>query len=278
MKILILGHADSGKDEVAKLINKFTGLSFGSSSEIALKEIWDGLVTFADLTETGIDDYSTATPENIEKVMDRKKKDPILREVMKNLISLYNKPDRTALARKILEKHDIYVGMRCHKEYSECERLFDHIIWVDASTRVGNNDKTMGITYYAQDMHLINNNGSIHDLDRIVRDFLKKAKIIPTVPLPPVYPNVADLIVNWADEVFPERTVDNALKKMVFEEIPEFMLTRDTMELADIAILLYDIANLLDVNLDQAIREKMTINKSRNWQIDKVTGLLNHVE
>ncbi len=90
--------------------------------------------------------------------------------------------------------------------------------------------------------------------------------------------NIGDLIVKWADKVFPDRTINNALNKMVFEEIPEYMLERDPLELADIGILLYDIANLAGIDLDAAMREKMEINKNREWKIDETTGLMSHVD
>ena len=95
----------------------------------------------------------------------------------------------------------------------------------------------------------------------------------------PVQESLTKLIVDWANEVFPNRTITNAIQKMVFEEIPEYLLKQDDpMELADIGILLYDISNLAGVDLEKAIREKMAINKKRQWQIDDKTGLMNHIK
>ena len=48
------------------------------------------------------------------------------------------------------------------------------------------------------------------------------------------------------------------------------------MELADLGILLYDIAHLDGVDLDSAIRKKMEINRFRTWGVDARTGLLKH--
>lgn len=91
--------------------------------------------------------------------------------------------------------------------------------------------------------------------------------------------SIKDLITNWANEVFPDRTITNALQKMVMEEIPEYMMNQnDKFELADIGILLYDIAYLAGIDLDEAIREKMAINKSRKWQIIPETGLMKHIK
>lgn len=91
--------------------------------------------------------------------------------------------------------------------------------------------------------------------------------------------SIKDLIVNWADEVFPDRTITNAITKLMLHEIPEYMLKQDDpLELADIGILLYDIANLAGIDLEEAIRTKMAINKQRVWGIDDTTGLMSHLK
>lgn len=92
-------------------------------------------------------------------------------------------------------------------------------------------------------------------------------------------PTLTELITEWADSVFPNRTITNAIHKMVLEEIPEYLVDQsNTMELADIGILLYDIAYLAGIDLDRAIRQKMIINKGRKWRIDENTGLMNHYD
>lgn len=99
----------------------------------------------------------------------------------------------------------------------------------------------------------------------------------PPPPLPAL--PLAELIVQWADGIFPNRTINDAIKKLMLEEIPEYLMAQDDpMELADLGILIYDIANLAGVDLDKAIREKMEINKNRIWATDEKTGLLHHVE
>lgn len=91
--------------------------------------------------------------------------------------------------------------------------------------------------------------------------------------------NIRDLIVNWANEVFPDRTITNAITKLMLHEIPEYMMKQDDpLELADIGILLYDIANLAGIDLEEAIRTKMAINKQRVWAIDDNTGLMSHMK
>jgi len=91
--------------------------------------------------------------------------------------------------------------------------------------------------------------------------------------------DLTDLIVGWANRVFPNRTIANALQKMVMHEIPEYLMKQDDeMELADLGILIYDIAHLAGYDLEEAIRKKMAINEKRLWAIDSATGLMSHIK
>lgn len=104
---------------------------------------------------------------------------------------------------------------------------------------------------------------------------LKTAKVAPADPIE----DVQKIITEWADEVFPNRTIENALKKLVMEEIPEYLMSQhDPMELADIAILVCDIAHLAKIDLLDAIRAKMEINKKREWHFNPETGLMKHID
>lgn len=259
-KLLIIGHARHGKDTVAKIITELTGMKFISSSEAALGAIWPSL--------QAIKKYKSKKHAFEDRVSEQN------RLIWKSLITLYNTPDKSTLARKVLEDSDIYVGMRCAEEYAKTKELFDHVIWVDATGRVKHEDPSMGICYQANSMYLLNNNEELEDLELSVKELIEKLEIKsqhkPTS-------EIGKLIIDWADQVFPDRTINNAIQKMVFEEIPEYMLERDPLELADIGILLYDIANLAGIDLDAAIREKMEINKQREWKINETTGLMNHV-
>jgi NTP pyrophosphatase (non-canonical NTP hydrolase) len=66
------------------------------------------------------------------------------------------------------------------------------------------------------------------------------------------------------------------------EEIPELLtcLKRegriDGAELADIAILLFDIAHMSGVDLEAAIFEKLEINRKRKWKVNN--GILSHID
>lgn len=88
------------------------------------------------------------------------------------------------------------------------------------------------------------------------------------------------MISEWADEVYPDRTVENALTKMMLHEIPELLHGKamDPMEFADVAILLFDVAHLQGIDIAQAMRFKMKVNRNRKWEIDPATGLMSHVK
>lgn len=123
MKLLIIGHARSGKDTCAEIIAENTGMTFQSSSMAAAK-----LFIF-DLLK---DKYGYKTFEECFE-------DRVNRRVeWHDLITEYNKDDKARLAKEILKGSDCYVGMRSGEEINECIRqgLFDLIVWIDAPKRV----------------------------------------------------------------------------------------------------------------------------------------------
>lgn len=82
-------------------------------------------------------------------------------------------------------------------------------------------------------------------------------------------------IVEWADSVFPDRKPEAALLKL-FEEVGELVKNpRSPGEYADICIMLFDLANMHKVDLAQAIKDKMKINRNRAW-VRTLTGTMQH--
>lgn len=122
-KLLILGNMRHGKDSLAELLNEQIGLRFESSSQAAAD-----IFIYDELKEK----YGYKTPE--ECFEDRMNHRPEWYQ----MICEYNKDDKARLAKGILERADCYVGMRDRDEIKECikQRLFDLIIWVDASKRL----------------------------------------------------------------------------------------------------------------------------------------------
>lgn len=146
MNILIIGHGRHGKDTVAEFFNSQFGLKFKSSS-LACAEIfiYDALKT----------KYEYSTFE--ECYNDRSNR----RKEWYDLIVEYNSKDKARLAREILSNGTTcYVGMRDRDEVLACikEKLFDLIIWVDASERLPlESSESFNITKDLADIIIDNN-------------------------------------------------------------------------------------------------------------------------
>lgn len=86
---------------------------------------------------------------------------------------------------------------------------------------------------------------------------------------------LTDDIVEWANKVFPDRQPASALLKL-FEEVGELVRNPDSPgEYADICIMLFDLANMHNIDLADAIRTKMNINRDRVWTLTK-NGTMQH--
>ena len=163
-KMLIIGHMRHGKDSLAEIMNEEFGLTFKSSSQSAAD-----IFLYDELK----DKYGYKTPE--ECFEDRVNH----RAEWKDMICDYNKDDRAKLAKGILEKSDCYVGMRDREEIQEClnQKLFDIIIWVDASERLPLEDaSSFNIDKTCADI-IIENNGTFEQFkEKAIRlgNFLKK--------------------------------------------------------------------------------------------------------
>jgi len=121
-KILICGYAQHGKDTVAEYLRDRHGISFESSSYMAMD-------IFLYHSIRDIFGYSNKDECYNDRVNHR--------ELWHDLIKAYNSKDKARLAKEILAKNDCYVGMRAKEELDECikQGLFTHYIWVDASDR-----------------------------------------------------------------------------------------------------------------------------------------------
>lgn len=155
--ILIIGHGGHGKGTLCKLLTELYGAECMSSSQAALPHIWPALREASRLN------YYSEPLDSPEHAYAQRAH---FRELWRELISLYNTPDKTTLAREILSQADVYDGMRCVKEFEATRHLFDRIVWVDASERVGTVDPSMSIRREVADI-VVYNNGTLDDLRRI---------------------------------------------------------------------------------------------------------------
>lgn len=148
-KILIIGHGRHGKDTAADILNRKYDYSFTSSS-LACAEILKPVLDIVNGTKTA-DDHFAERHQN--------------RELWKELISIYTASDPAALAKAIVAKTDIYVGMRAQREFEASEHLFETIFYVDAWPRVTYTDPTFEIAFDSSRMVLIDNSGDMDYLE-----------------------------------------------------------------------------------------------------------------
>lgn len=150
MKLLIIGYGRHGKDTVAELLEEL-GWSYLSSSlhcaERAVRPAMEAI---------GIDYASTA-----ECFADRANH----RAFWKHAIAEYNTP-KDRLIKEILSEADIYVGLRCRKEFEAGRHLFDKVIWVDRSVKLPP-DPSCDLRPWDADM-IVDNNSGLLQLRRAV--------------------------------------------------------------------------------------------------------------
>ena len=156
--LLIIGHARHGKDTLAEIFNENFGYTFESSSQSAAN------IFLYDLLK---DKYGYKTPE--ECFEDRVNH----RQEWYEAICEYNKDDRAKLAKGILQRSDCYVGMRDRNEIEEClkQKVFDLIVWVDASGRLPMEDvSSFNIDKSCADI-IVENNGTYEQFKEKVLRF-----------------------------------------------------------------------------------------------------------
>jgi predicted house-cleaning noncanonical NTP pyrophosphatase (MazG superfamily) len=88
--------------------------------------------------------------------------------------------------------------------------------------------------------------------------------------------DLQELVVRWLEGTYPNRTYQDVLIKFL-EEVAEMFKNPNESEIADLMILILDLAHLLDIDLGKATVNKMLINGERKWQIDPETGIMHHV-
>lgn len=74
-------------------------------------------------------------------------------------------------------------------------------------------------------------------------------------------------ITEWANEVFPDRTIGSTIAKLLEDELPEFeSRPTDAGEYADLVILILDIAGQQGIDVATAVKNKMSVNRDRTWR------------
>ena len=166
-KILIIGDARSGKDTYADILAYWYGYAFVPAYKVYGPHVME------ELRKLGI------TYNSLEACY----KDRVnMRGLWYSIISEYNSEDPTKLARKILNKSDIYVGIRNIKELSAAQHLFDRIIYTDASKRIpeeGEDSNTLPnlstlASIFGSRLEVVSNNSSLRNY--ILNIYLKEQK------------------------------------------------------------------------------------------------------
>lgn len=176
MKILIIGMARHGKDTFAELLAKKLGCSFQSSSRAALEVfLFERLNTMRSRALLPL--YQTLDEAYEDRVNHR--------QLWFEEIRDFNTPDRTRLTKAILEKHDIYVGMRNIDELRESRHLFDCVVWVDAFPRLRTRESATSINITPADADwIVDNNFDLTALseqaDVLALHLLQTAQVAPS--------------------------------------------------------------------------------------------------
>jgi dephospho-CoA kinase len=151
MKLLIIGHGRHGKDTVAAMLNEEFGLTHLASSEAS-----STIFVFDVLREK----YGYTTVD--ECFNDRANH----RAEWYDLICDYNKNDQARLAKEIVSRANIYVGMRSSIELDECikQGVFDVIIGVIDLRKPFEDLASMSIDVEKYSNVLILNDGTLEEL------------------------------------------------------------------------------------------------------------------
>lgn len=147
INVLIIGHSEHGKSDVAKALCKHFGWTEGESSYVC-KEI-----VFEELIKRG---YNYSTPQ--EAWEDRRNNKQVWKEIIKD----YNSGDLARLTKKIFTDNELYVGLRDGEEFTTAYMSgeFDVIVYVDAWDRKPNFDvNNLDIPRGMADVVIDNNKG-----------------------------------------------------------------------------------------------------------------------
>jgi hypothetical protein len=161
-KILVVGHAQHGKDTFAQLLAQNLGLR----SPISSSQLACDLFLFEILRSK----YGMAYETPKIAWEDRGH----FRSLWFDEICLYNEKDPSRLCRQILEHSDIHTGIRSRAEYEASKHLFDLIIWVDRAQHCMLESKESMQLTEEDGQVVVDNNGSLDDLGVAAREFCKR--------------------------------------------------------------------------------------------------------
>ncbi len=166
-RILIIGHAQHGKDTVAEMLRDFYGIRFASSSQFAInKAVWPMV--------QGRGSWESAEALYADRANHR--------EMLYHASRAYNLIPGPSLAEQMFDEgYDCYVGMRSPEEFAVSRHVFNAVVWVDASKRKPlESPASMGLTV-SMATHFVNNNGNLLRLQERVKDLAYELGLAPPV-------------------------------------------------------------------------------------------------
>lgn len=184
MKLMILGYGRHGKDTVAELLRDRWKLPFTSSSLFCAEHVVLPAFNLAYL-DSAINGKPAQYPKYSSAMQcyeDRHRH----RAFWFEAIAGYGQNDPARLTREILEKNDVYVGIRSWKELAAAKNsgLFDHSIWVDRADHVEDEDSSSCSVYPWMADFLLDNNGTLSDLQNRVDEIMRNLYRIHKLEVP----------------------------------------------------------------------------------------------
>ena len=167
MKLLIIGHGRHGKDTVAAMLKEEFGLTHLASSEAS-----STIFVFDALKEK----YGYTT---VEECFDDRANH---RAEWYDLICEYNAEDQARLAKEIVKRANVYVGMRSKNELDACieQGVFDAIIGVMDPRKPLEDEASMSIPVEKYADIMIYNDSTLEDLRqgvKLVYQYIKEELI-----------------------------------------------------------------------------------------------------
>ena len=156
-RLMVIGHADHGKDTCCALLGELFNITSISSSYFANEKIIYPLLK---------DRYPT--PQACYE--DRDNNRPFWFTKIKD----YNTPDGCRLARDLYQAYDAYNGCRNRIEFQAIKeaKLFDYALWVDASLRKPPED-SRSCTVTPQDAdYILDNNGPLSSTKQQLKELI----------------------------------------------------------------------------------------------------------
>ncbi len=158
-KILVIGHANHGKDTVGEMMRDEYGLAFTSSSMFCAEQVMMPYFNNRTAGPGQPRQWYVSTQACFEDRANH-------RQAWYEAIRDFNRSDASALGRAIFAENDVYVGLRSKAELNALRNsgVVDHVIWVDRSDHVVPEGRESCTVEPWMADYVVDNNGTLEDL------------------------------------------------------------------------------------------------------------------